>query len=373
MKKVHIFTHEFYPKRGGAGVVVEELSRAASEIGHPVNVWAPKDTLKMRGPLPFQLDPIPNQGTLNWSCCAKTLKRIKSLGKEFPKSIVHLAEAGSIRACMYGQLRGVLRKVDRLILTFYGSEILNYSKFPLGKILLSKLIRKADTVHLLSNATEKLLQKHFPVPQSKIKILPGAGRSLLPYGNPKLELPDTQGKKICLTVARIHPRKGQHVCLSALASLPRELRKNIEYWIVGPVVNRDYNRRLKEHAGRLDVVVRFWGEVDDADLPPLYDRADAFVMTSVPYRRSVEGFGLVYLEAAQRGVPSIGHKIGGVDEAISDGKSGILCRTYEVAAITAALEKLLFDKPFHDKMSEDARNFASGFSWYSMAEGLYSG
>ncbi len=371
MKKIHIFTHEFYPKRGGAGVVVEELSRAASEIGPDVNLWAPKDTILKKGQQPFHLNPIPNQGTLNWSDCAKTLKKMKSLGRDFPKSIVHLAEAGPIRTWMYGQLRGVLRKVDKLILTFYGSEILNYAKFPLGKILLSRLINKADTVHLLSNATEQLLQKHFPVPKSKIKVLPGAGRSLLPIEKSELTLPDTQGKKICLTVARIHPRKGQHVCLSALAAMPRELRKNIEYWIVGPVVNRDYNRRLKEHAGRMDVKVRFWGEVEDADLPALYDRADAFVMTSVPYRRSVEGFGLVYLEAAQRGVPSIGHKIGGVDEAIDDGKSGILCRTYEVAAITSALEKLLFDKPFHDEMSEEARHFAAGFSWYSMAEGLY--
>ena len=80
------------------------------------------------------------------------------------------------------------------------------------------------------------------------------------------------------------------------------------------------------------------GEVDDSDLPALYSKADAFVMTSVPYRRSVEGFGLVYLEAAERGIPSIGHKIGGVDEAVADGVSELLCRTYEVAALTEALE-----------------------------------
>ena len=371
MKKVHIFSHEFYPKRGGAGVVVEELSRAASELGHEVNVWAPKDTLLQKGNPPFQLGVIPNAGTLNWSCCSKTLKKMKSLRRDFRGSIVHLAEAGPIRACMYGQLRGILKKVDHLILTFHGSEILNYSKFPLGKILLSMLIQKANTVHLLSNATEQLLQKHFPVPKSKVKILPGAGRSLVSNGSPSIELPDTKGKKICLTVARIHPRKGQHVCLSALASMPRQLRQEIEYWIVGPVVNRDYNRRLKEHAGRMDVPVRFWGEVEDADLPKLYDRADVFVMTSVPYRKSVEGFGLSYLEAAQRGVPSIGHKIGGVDEAVADGVSGILCRTYEVAAISQALEKLLFDESFRSRMSVDARNFAAGFSWKSMAEGLY--
>ena len=371
MRKVHIFTHEFYPKRGGAGVVAEELARAACEIGHQVHIWAPKAVLAEKQKLPYSLEAIPNQGTLGWPDCAKTLKKMKSLRGDFSNAVVHLVEAGPIRACMYGQLTGALRKVKNLILTFHGSEILNYSKFPLGKFLLSKLIKRASKVHVLSRATEKLLQKHFPVSKNKITVLPGAGRSLDSKLKQPLDIPDTSGKKICLTVGRIHPRKGQHVCLSALASLPRERRKSIEYWIVGPVVNRDYNRRLREHAGRMDVPVRFWGEVEDGNLPALYEKADAFVMTSVPYRRSVEGFGLVYLEASQRGVPCIGHKIGGVDEAISDGYSGILCRTYEVAALTTALEKLLFNEDLRKKMGEQAKEFASGFSWKLMAKGLY--
>ena len=371
MKKIHICTHEFYPKRGGAGVVAEEVARAACNLGHQVFVWAPRAVLAEKQKLPYSLGAIPNQGTLGWADCAKTLKKLKSLRGDLSNSVVHLVEAGPIRACMYGQLTGALRKVKNLILTFHGSEILNYSKFPLGKFLLSKLIKRASKVHVLSYATEQLLLKHFPVSKNKITVLPGAGRSLDSKLTQPLDIPDTTGKKICLTVARIHPRKGQHVCLSALASLPGDLRKNIEYWIVGPVVNRDYNRRLREHAGRMDVPVRFWGDVEDGNLPALYERADVFVMTSVPYRKSVEGFGLVYLEAAQRGAPCIGHKIGGVDEAISDGTSGILCRTYEVAALTAALQKLLFDEEIRKKMGEQAKAFAAGFSWESMAKGLY--
>ena len=372
MQKLHLFTHEFFPKRGGAGVVAEELARAASALGLDTHVWAPKDTLAQQAELPFSLGSIPNNGTQGWSCCSKTLKKMGSKRRELSSSIVHLAEAGAIKACLYGQLRGAVPNSRKFILTLHGSEILNLSKFPHEKFLLNRLINRADILHVLSHATEQLLLKHFPKAEPKVKVLPGAGRSLLPSNNRgPIEVPDTTGKKICLTVARIHPRKGQHVCLSALAAMSREKRKEIEYWIVGPIVNRDYNRRLREHAGRMDVPVRFWGEVADADLPALYSKADAFVMTSVPYRRSVEGFGLVYLEAAERGIPSIGHKIGGVDEAVADGVSGILCRTYEVAALTEALEKLLFDSEYRDSLGKTAREFATKFSWESMARGLY--
>ncbi len=373
MQKVHLFTHEFYPKRGGAGVVAEEISRAAASLGLESHIWAPRDDLAKEIPsLPFSLKAIPNNGTQGWPDCSKTLKQMGQMRRELSGSVMHLAEAGAVKACLYGQLTGAVPKCKKLILTLHGSEILNFSKFPHEKFLLNRLIHKADVLHVLSKATEHLLLRHFPKAEQKVKVLPGAGRSLLPSNSRgPIELPDTTGKKICLTVARIHPRKGQHVCLSALAAMPKEMRHNIEYWIVGPIVNRDYNRRLREHAGRMDVPVRFWGEVDDADLPMIYSRADVFVMTSVPYRRSVEGFGLVYLEAAERGIPSIGHKIGGVDEALLDGESGLLCRTYEVAALTEALEKLLFDDQFRAKLSAGARKFASQFSWESMARGLY--
>ena len=47
-------------------------------------------------------------------------------------------------------------------------------------------------------------------------------------------------------------------------------------------------------------------------------------MTSIDHRHSVEGFGLVYLEAAAHGLPVVAHAVGGVPEAVVDGVTGLL-------------------------------------------------
>ena len=48
-------------------------------------------------------------------------------------------------------------------------------------------------------------------------------------------------------------------------------------------------------------------------------------MPSIIYKKSVEGFGIAYVEAAQYGVPSIGGKDGGASDAISHNKTGLIC------------------------------------------------
>ncbi len=58
----------------------------------------------------------------------------------------------------------------------------------------------------------------------------------------------------------------------------------------------------------------------DDRLGEIYAQADIFAMTSMPHRLSVEGFGLVYLEAGAHGLPVVAHAIGGVPEAVLDGQ-----------------------------------------------------
>ena len=48
-------------------------------------------------------------------------------------------------------------------------------------------------------------------------------------------------------------------------------------------------------------------------------------MPSIIHKKSVEGFGISYVEAAQYGIPSIGGKDGGAPDAIKDKETGIIC------------------------------------------------
>ena len=77
--------------------------------------------------------------------------------------------------------------------------------------------------------------------------------------------------------------------------------------------------RLERLARECDVVehVRFLGKVPPEDLPDLYRAADLFALPSTG-----EGFGIAYLEAMACGTPAIGLSLGGVPDALGDGKLG---------------------------------------------------
>ena len=61
-------------------------------------------------------------------------------------------------------------------------------------------------------------------------------------------------------------------------------------------------------------------------------------MPSITYKKSVEGFGISFIEAASYGVASIGGSEGGESDAIKDGQTGYLCDGKDLNSI---YEKIL--------------------------------
>ena len=77
----------------------------------------------------------------------------------------------------------------------------------------------------------------------------------------------------------------------------------------------------------------------------------------------------VALEAAQHGVPTVGyHHAAGLRDSIDDGETGLL--THDVAAMTAATDRLLADRARRDRMGEAARRKASAMSWPATASAM---
>src|SRR5690606_28596979 len=69
----------------------------------------------------------------------------------------------------------------------------------------------------------------------------------------------------------------------------------------------------------------FHGRVNDDELKALLEQADIFVMLSTQTSTGdVEGFGIAILEANAFGVPAVGARDCGIEDAINNGKSGIL-------------------------------------------------
>lgn len=81
---------------------------------------------------------------------------------------------------------------------------------------------------------------------------------------------------------------------------------------------------------------------------------------------SHEGFGIVYLEAAASGVPSLAARLAGAVEAVADGESGYFVETPNVEAIEAALASFLSGRIRFDV--DDCRSFARRFTWARVAD-----
>ena len=85
-------------------------------------------------------------------------------------------------------------------------------------------------------------------------------------------------------------------------------------------------------------------------------------MPSVVYKKSIEGFGISFIEAASYGIPSIGGIFGGESDAIVNGKTGYLCDGNDLNAIYETLLKTL-DNNNHKQLGTNALEFSKNFSW----------
>lgn len=134
-----------------------------------------------------------------------------------------------------------------------------------------------------------------------------------------------------LSVGRLVPVKGHEVLLRAFAEA-RTRVPELELEIAG-------DGPLRERLGVLTAElalgdsVRWLGRV--SPVSPAYERAAVVVVPSLG-----EGFGMVALEAAERGRAVIASSVGGLPEIVEDGRTGLLVPAKDVSALTAAIVEL---------------------------------
>lgn len=367
---VYLITHEFFPRRGGIATFAEEIARASASLGYDIEVWAQSAPpgLEKRD-WPFRLRRMPLKGTHDLSCQLQLARELIRHRRCLRQGTVYLPEPGPMMTMMLLQFFRAFRP-RRLVLTFHGSEILTFAGSPLRRWLAGQLIRRATRVSTLSNYTQELLLRHFPEANDKIFLTPGALRSDFAVIPPR---PAPEKKKVVvLTVGRLHPRKGQLLTLQALQMLPAAVRAGLEYWVVGGQSKGNYEQNLRTTAAaQPDLVVKFFGNLPDDELSSIYDGADIFAMTSVNLDRSVEGFGLVYLEAAAHGLPVVAHDVGGVAEAVVDGKTGLLVPAHRPVQLAAAFEKLIHDVELRQRLGAAGRAWALRNCWRESAAALF--
>jgi len=354
---VYLITHEFHPYHGGIATFTEEIARAAAQSGYEIEVWAqaaPPGAADKAWP--FRLRRLPLKGTHNPTSVIRLMQELITHRRRLRYAAVYLPEPGPIRAMLWLQFIPGFRP-KRLVLTFHGSEILRLHRGLLSRWLTQRLVRRAARISVLTDYTRRLLCARFPEAAARTFLTPGGPRSGI-GPPPRAPRPESGDPIVILTVGRLHPRKGQLCIIEALQALPAADRARVEYWLAGGNSKENYEPRLRQAVARADFVVRFLGDVADDELTRLYARADIFAMTSIDHGDSVEGFGLVYLEAAAHGLPVVAHAVGGVPEAVADGVTGFLVPPADRPALTAAFARLIADPDLRRRCGAAGREWA---------------
>ncbi|MCS7106898.1 MAG: glycosyltransferase family 4 protein [Acidilobaceae archaeon] len=164
-----------------------------------------------------------------------------------------------------------------------------------------------------------------------------------------------------LFVGRLVFRKGLHVLLAAFSKLEHKDSRLL-------VVGRGYMEvpagfMIKSYG--LERRVQLLGALPEREKLELFRRAKVVVVPSIVN----ESMGVVALEAMASGKPVIATKVGGLEEIVEDGKTGLLVPPGDSESLAKALDLLLSDKELRSKLGHNARRAAEEkYSWNAVVE-----
>ncbi|MBI5363674.1 MAG: glycosyltransferase family 4 protein [Planctomycetes bacterium] len=179
------------------------------------------------------------------------------------------------------------------------------------------------------------------------------------------------GKRYTLAIGELKERKGHHLGLAAFLRVARRFPE-LHHFVVGNPTPDPYCAALAasvRDAG-LGERVHFLGNVSEDEKVDLLQRAAVFLHTPVRAADGgFEGFGIVYLEAAACGVPSIGTLDCGAEDAIDDGATGFLVEP-RVEAVEAALARLAGDDALRARLGAAGLERARRCTWSDNARAV---
>jgi glycosyltransferase involved in cell wall biosynthesis len=173
------------------------------------------------------------------------------------------------------------------------------------------------------------------------------------------------GSPQLLFVGRFSASKGVPDLVRALPLIAAELPR-AKLALVGYGPEEDRIRSTVETEGVGDRVT-FLGRAAAGDIPAIMASADLLVLPSI----RVEGLGVVLLEALGSGTPVVGSDVGGIPDIISDGVTGLLCRSQDPTDIAAKCVRMIADRELNRRTTANGRRLVeSRFGWGRVGEAL---
>ena len=141
----------------------------------------------------------------------------------------------------------------------------------------------------------------------------------------------------------------------------KQIYPNIIYTCIGYGEEEENIKKLTNEL-ELNEQVIFLKNISQDLKNALISKSNLFVMPSIIHKTSVEGFGIVYVEAAQYGIPSIGGKDGGASDAIKNNETGIICDGNNLEEIYSSIDLILKNNSYLE-MGKKAKDYSTKFEW----------
>jgi len=260
----------------------------------------------------------------------------------------------------------LLKTGKKKICLIHGKEI-NHEKGTLLNKRVLEVLNNVETIVANSEYTKNLAIS-LGVQQNKIVVInPGVDQvqelnkktsdkveNLLKHKSPRL-----------ITVSRFDKRKNHEKIIMALRNL-KQIYPSIVYICIG---YGDEEENIKKLVAELSLQgqVMFFKDISNDLKNSLVSRSNIFVMPSIIHKKSVEGFGIAYVEAAQYGVPSLGGKDGGASDAINHQKTGLICDGNELDEVYSSINSMLENNKYLE-YGKAAKENSVEFQWNKIIE-----
>ncbi len=250
------------------------------------------------------------------------------------------------------------------------TTVRNSVRTVLVRRLKRKVFRQAERVFPVSEYTRRAVLEEAGVDQDRVitvhnGVNPGIFRQTALSSSLQARY-RPRGERILLTVTRLYPYKGVDRMLESLPAISRAV-PDVKYLIVGEGPDLPRLRDLTARLG-LQSQVAFLGRMTVPQIVDLYNLADLLVLLSREEPPDVEGFGLVFLEAAACGLPAVGGRSGGIPDAIDSGRSGWLVDPCDRLEIATTIIDLLRSPDKLERASEFCLRTAPERSWERAAD-----
>ncbi len=349
-KKMLLITPDFPPNEGGVArylqAVAEHLKDRIEVLADPHPAWSTFDPN-----VGYPIYRAPLLSRFVWPRWLKTVWYLWSYRSRYDLILTsHVLPVGSA-ALLAKKLTGT-----PYILFVHGMDIRLASSSNRKRRLATKVLKGARLVVANSQALARELARDFGIPEVLV-VYPCIPE---PF-SPSRPLDPSRPFSL-LTVSRLVQRKGHTHVLNALAHLRGTgALGEFVYHIVGEGPMESSLRSMVETLDLSRHVV-FHGRVSDEERQRLYQESDVFVMPVSQDPIDKEGFGLVYIEAAAEGLPSITTRVDGVDEAVIDQQTGILLESQDEQKLANAILTLAKNSELSSVLSVRAREHAKAFT-----------